>query len=91
MATKKKLDTKGEVTPKRTPDEMAQAIHNNNADVRKAVHAVLHKAGLHGVTVHSMSFSVDPDVMTTSACFPPCDLTKEKCVSVGGSWKCVPL
>ena len=91
MATKKKSASKGQVLPKKTPDEMAQAIHGKDADVRNAVHAVLQNAGLHGVTVHSVTFSVDPDMMTTSACFPPCDLTKEKCVSVGGSWKCVPL
>jgi hypothetical protein len=90
MATKKK-SAKGEVLPRRTPDEMAQAIQGKDNEVRNAVHSVLQNAGLHGVTVHSMSFSVDPEVMTTSACFPPCDLTKEKCVSVGGGWKCVPL
>ena len=91
MTTKKKSAGTGAVPPKRTPDEMAKAIHSNDADVRDAVHAVLQKAGLHGVTVHSVSFSVDPDMMTGSACFPPCDLSKEKCVSVGGTWQCVPL
>jgi hypothetical protein len=91
MSTKKKSAGGSKIPSKKTPDEMAQAIHSKDADIRDAVHAVLKKAGLHGVTVHSVSFSVDPGSMTTSGCFPDCDPTTEKCVSVGGSWQCVPL
>lgn len=91
MTTKKKGSSSAGTHAKKTPDEMAKAIHSKDAEVRDAVHTVLRKAGLHGVTVHSVQFSVAPEMMTSSGCFPPCDLTKERCVSIGGSWKCVPL
>lgn len=77
---------------KRTPDEMAKAIHSKDAEVKAAVHAVLQNAGLQGVTVHSVHYAVAPEMMTAaSGCYPPCDPATEKCVSTGGSWQCVPL
>ena len=71
------------------PDDMAKAIHSNHDAVIDAVHSVLQKAGLHGVTVHSVNFSVAPEMMTGSPCSPPC-LPGQSCVASGGRWICVP-
>lgn len=91
MMTPKKKTTQAGAPAKRTPNAMAKAIHSKDAEIRKAVHAVLRKAGLHGVTVHSIHFAVAPEMMSAPACPGGCDPTTSQCLSVGGTMKCVPL
>ena len=79
--------TKG--VKKLSPDDMAKAIHTKHDEVVDAVHSVLQKAGLRGVTVHSLNFSVAPEMMTGSPCSPPCQ-PGQSCVASGGRWICVP-
>ncbi len=73
--------------------EMATAVHNKHQHISDAVHKVLREAGLNGVSVHSIRFSVDRNLMSGPGCDPPCG-PNEDCVldSSGGQvrWVCVP-
>jgi hypothetical protein len=80
---------KAKHTIKPSPGEMAQAIHAQHDNVVDAVHTVLQNAGLHGVTVHSLHYTVAAGMMTGSPCSPPCQ-PGQTCVASGGRWICVP-
>jgi hypothetical protein len=73
--------------------EMATAIHNKHQHITDAVHKVLRDVNLKGVTVHSIRFSVDDNLVSGSGCNPPCG-PDEDCIldSSGGQvrWVCVP-
>ncbi len=80
---------------KPTRAEMADRIHGQHQDVAHAVHKVLQEAGLDGVRVHSVRYSVAHTMVSgPPACQPPCDPDTEDCVldSSGGEvrWVCVP-
>jgi hypothetical protein len=74
---------------KPSPEETARAIHAQHDNVVNAVHAVLQNAGLHGVTVHSLHYTVAPEMMSGSPCKPPCD-PDQTCTTSGGRWVCFP-
>jgi hypothetical protein len=73
--------------------EMATAVHNKHQHITNAVHKVLLDAGLKGVSVHSIRFSVDDRFVSGGGCNPPCG-PDEDCVldSSDGQvrWVCVP-
>ena len=80
---------------KPTRAEMAESVHSKHQHVTDAVHKVLRDAGLDGVRVHSVRYSVAHSMVSgPPACQPPCDPDKEDCVldSSGGEvkWVCVP-
>lgn len=83
----KKVPKKAPV--KLSPDEMAKALHAKHEEVSNAIQGVLTAAGLHGVSVHSVRFTVAPEMMSGSPCDPACG-PNETCVSSGGVWVCVP-
>lgn len=68
---------------------MEKAIRATDAKVRAAVHAVLRKAGLTGVKVHSVNFLIDRDAMTGPGC-ADCDLATHHCVLTPDGWVCLP-
>lgn len=73
--------------------EMATAVHNKHQHITSAVHKVLHDGGLKGVSVHSIRFNVDANLVSGGGCNPPCG-PDEDCVldSSNGQvrWVCVP-
>jgi hypothetical protein len=77
---------------KRSSDEIAKAIDEQHHKVREAANTVLASAGIHGVTIHSVSYSVAPEDMSGSPCSAPCE-NGETCKYVmgpnGGEWRCV--
>jgi hypothetical protein len=77
---------------KPSSDEMAKTIQKHHQKVSDAAHAVLSSAGLHGVKVHSIRYSVDSTSMAGSPCTPPCP-PGQTCTWVmgpsGGEWECV--
>lgn len=89
MATRKKAPAKSARPRKRSPRSIEKAIRTTETKVHAAVHAVLRKAGLPGVKVHSIHYAVDPNVMTASGC-QNCDLATHTCVQSPNGWVCVP-
>lgn len=92
--TKRKVQTrKATQVSNLSRSEMAKAIHSKHKHISDAVHKVLQDAGLNGVSVHSIRFSVDRNLMSDPGCNPPCG-PDEECVldSSGGQvrWVCVP-
>lgn len=77
---------------KRTSRAMAKVIQEHHENVTSAAHAVLASAGLTGVKVHSIRYSVDSSAMSSSPCNPPCS-GGQTCTWVigpnGGEWECV--
>jgi hypothetical protein len=77
---------------KRSSDEIASAIQEQHQNVRDAAHTVLASAGLQGVKIHSVSYSVAPEAVSGSPCPTQCQ-DGETCTWVmgpnGGEWKCV--
>jgi hypothetical protein len=73
--------------------EMARAIHSKHQHIREAVHKVLHEAGLKGVALHSIRFSVTHDSVSGPGCDPPCPAGQDCVVDSSGGqvrWVCVP-
>ena len=89
MTTRKKASSAPPGTPKHSPASMEKAIRATNAKVHAAVHAVLGEAGLTGVKVHSINFSVDRDTMTAPGC-EDCDLATHDCVLTPTGYVCLP-
>lgn len=89
MASRKKVSSISVGTRKRSPRSMEKAIRATDAKVHAAVHAVLRKAGLPGVKVHSVHFLVDRDVMTGPGCVD-CDLATHHCVLTPNGYVCLP-
>jgi hypothetical protein len=79
--------------PKRKRDEMARAIHSKHQHIKDAVHKILHEAGLHGVSLHSIRFNVAHDSVSEPGCDPPCPAGQDCVVDSSGGqvrWVCVP-
>ena len=76
-----------------TRAEVSKAIVNNHQDIKDAVHGVLAQAGLQGVNLHSVRFTLARDAAAEPGCNPPCG-PNEICVidSSGGvaKWVCIP-
>ena len=73
--------------------EMADAIHAKHPHIARAVHKLLNEAGLKGVTLHSVRFSVAHDSVLEPGCNPPCPPGQDCVVDSSGgqvSWVCVP-
>jgi hypothetical protein len=64
-------------------------VRSTDEKVRAAVHSVLRKAGLHGVTLHAVHYAVDPSAMTMSGC-ENCDLATNNCVLTPKGFVCIP-
>ena len=75
---------------KQTRSTIEHALRTHHAALVDAVHNVLNKAGVYGLTVHSIRFATAADF---GECDPPCR-PDERCVpqSDGGdvTWVCVP-
>jgi hypothetical protein len=88
MATKK--TTEAAAAPKLSRTATKKALVTHHAAMVKAVHAVLKKNGVTGLTVHSISFAASDGF--DDQCDPPCK-TGFHCVPVstgsGVSWQCV--
>jgi hypothetical protein len=61
-----------------TSTDLASQVRNSHQKIVRAVHAVLAKQGIKGLTMHSIRFDVAADVATPSGCVPPC-LPSETC------------
>jgi hypothetical protein len=79
MATRKKATSGLAPGRKRSSRAMENAVRSTDEKVRAAVHGVLRKAGLHGVTLHAVHYAIDPSAMTMPGC-ANCDLAKNDCV-----------
>jgi hypothetical protein len=92
MAKKKKATAAGTEGDKPSRNELAKNIQSKHRQLSDAVHAQLRKAGLQGVSVHSIRFSVAHEAFSGPGCNPPC-AANEQCVldSNGGvvRWVCV--
>jgi hypothetical protein len=77
---------------KRSSEEMAKAIESQHQDVLEAAQNVLGSAGLEGVKVHLVQYSIEKTAMSSSPCQPPCS-AGQTCAWVigpeGGRWECV--
>ena len=89
MATRKKATSGLVQGRKRSPRAVQMAVRSTDEKVRAAVHGVLRKAGLHGVTLHAVHYAIDPSAMTMEGC-ANCDLSKNDCVLTPDGWVCVP-
>ncbi len=89
MTTRKKASSAPLGSRKRSPRSMEKAIRDTDAKVHAAVHAVLRKAGLTGVKVHSVNFLIDRDAMTAPGC-ADCDLATHHCVLTPKGYVCLP-
>lgn len=73
-----------------THESVSKALHEHHAAMADAVHTVLRNAGVHGLTVHSITFSMPADFVGN--CNPPCpDGMSCKPVSTGHgtTFRCV--
>jgi hypothetical protein len=89
----KKPEGKSDVGSKVSRAQMADAIHSKHQHIRDAVHKVLHDAGLKGVSLHSIRFSVAHDSISGPGCDPPCPPDQDCVVDSSGGqvqWVCVP-
>ncbi len=89
MATRKKATAGPAQRRKRSPRAIEKAVRSTDEKVRAAVHGVLRKAGLHGVTLHAVHYAVDSSAMTAGGC-ADCDLATNDCVLTPNGWVCVP-
>jgi hypothetical protein len=64
---------------KLTPEQVHKSIRSEHEQIRKAAHGVLEKAGLRGVKIHSIQYSVPRSLVTEPMCNPPCE-DDERCV-----------
>jgi hypothetical protein len=68
--------------------KLAKAIHAQHAAVCDAVHGVLQAAGLHGVTVQSIDYTVSPEMLDG----PPIDCPPGTVPTTSnGQWFCKPI
>jgi hypothetical protein len=76
---------------KRSPDQIHAAMQDQHANLHDAVHKVLASAGLKGVALHSMRFTVSSNAMDGSPCGPDCPPGHCTVVSDpnGFHWECV--
>jgi hypothetical protein len=74
---------------KQTRTSLARAAKNHFPQVKKAAERALRDAGLGGLRVHTMTFSVDEDSVVDQ-CSPPCGPDEQCKLSSSGQWVCVP-
>jgi hypothetical protein len=89
MADTGKVDSGSGGVAKSSPAAIEKTIRSTEADVHAAVHAVLRKAGLHNVKVHSINFSIDAKTLTQPGC-QNCDLSANDCVLTPEGFVCRP-
>jgi hypothetical protein len=89
MTTRKKAPSGSSRARKRSPRAMEKAVRSTDEKVRAAVHSVLRKAGVNGVTLHAVHYAIDPSAMTMSGC-ANCDLATNDCVLTPQGWVCIP-
>jgi hypothetical protein len=75
--------------PKHSPASLQKSVRAINPKLHAAVNDVLGQAGLTGVKVHSINFSVDRDAITAPGC-EDCDLTTHDCVLTPNGYVCLP-
>jgi hypothetical protein len=73
----------------KTRAQLADATKKHFPNVRMAAEKALRDAGLGGLKVHGMTFSVDEKALTDQ-CDPPCAPDQECKLSSNGEWVCVP-
>jgi hypothetical protein len=73
-----------------TASELASQVNNSHKKIANAVHAVLAKQGIKGLTMHSIRFNVAVDSTTDTGCVPPCK-ENETCRMHCGDDGCYPV
>jgi len=90
--TGKKQRSKSTAKSRPTGEQLLKAVGQHHARLERHIDGVLRDAGLKGVRVHSLRFSVTSNAFSGPGCDPPCP-SGQQCVldSNGGtvSWVCV--
>jgi hypothetical protein len=87
--TEKKSSPKKQTAPTQTRASLAQAAKKHFPHVKEAAEKALREAGLGGLQVHAMTFSVDENSVSDQ-CSPPCGPNEQCKLSSNGQWICVP-
>lgn len=86
--SRKHLSRKGR--SKQTRAALTKAAKKHFPGIKLAAEKALLAAGLQGVHVHAMAFSVD-EGSVLDQCSPPCGPNERCMLSSTGQWICVPL
>jgi hypothetical protein len=73
-----------------TSAELASQVKICHQKIAKAVHGVLAKQGIRGLTMHSIRFNLAANATTDAGCVPPCS-ANETCRMHCGDDGCYPV
>lgn len=75
---------------KQTRVALAKAAKKHFPSIKLAAEKALRAAGLQGLHIHAMAFSVG-EGLTLDQCSPPCGPSERCMLSSTGQWICVPI
>ncbi len=73
--------------------EVVNTIQSKQEEISDAIQNILREAGLHGLNLHSLRFTVAHDSIFDSTCDPPCSADEDCVIDCNGrevKWVCVP-
>jgi hypothetical protein len=87
--SEKKSSPRKQTARTQTRASLAQAAKKHFPQIKDAAEKALRDAGLGGLRVHAMTFSVDEDSVSDQ-CSPSCGPDEQCKLSSSGQWVCVP-